>query len=239
MRSQRNGRASGFGWRAAVGALAVVLAAAGAAGAAPPTAGGGVVVAYQTLSVEGINERLASDQEPLKGAVWFIGGVGFGPAARSAGVVTGGFGTGGQVKSVGQSGREVRLEIGYGGPWVAYQWAAAPSVWLQAGLGVAFGGATLTVFTGEDPDSLSSPAGNQMVFERFVLALLPEVTVGWSLTPWMHMQAGAAYLFDTGIGGEWKTARGRAVPDAPSGALSGVQYRVGIVWGAGRVRGLE
>lgn len=233
MRSQPARRASEFGWKAAVGAFAVVLAAAGAAGAAPPLRGGGVVVAYQTLSVEGINERLASDQEPLKGTVWVIGGIGFGPSTATGGVVTGGFGAGGQARSVGQNGREVRLQIGYGGPWVAYQWEAAPRVWLQAGLGVAFGGATLTVFTGEDPTSLDSPTGNQVVFQRFMLALLPEVTVGWSLTPRMHVQAGVGYLLDTGIGGEWKTSRGRAVPDAPGGALSGVQYRVGIVWGPG------
>lgn len=101
----------------------------------------------------------------------------------------------------------MRLAIGYGGPWVGYQRELAGKFWVQTGLG-AFGGATLTVFAGLDSTTFDPTAANRVTYSRFILGLLPEVKLGWSLTPFMHVQAGVGYFFDARIGGEWESARG-------------------------------
>ncbi|MEW6046681.1 MAG: hypothetical protein AB1609_09400 [Bacillota bacterium] len=108
------------------------------------------------------------------------------------GMPTRGSGAGGEAKAIGDGGKEVRLAIGYGGPWVGYQRELVGKFWVQAGVGVAFGGATLTVYTAQDSGTFDTAAANQVTYTRFIFGLLPELTVAWSLTPFMHLQAGVA-----------------------------------------------
>ncbi|WP_324716491.1 hypothetical protein U7230_14225 [Carboxydochorda subterranea] len=212
-------------------ALIAVVASSGIVAAAP-FAGGGFTATYQTLSVPELNQALKAAGLPEVGnAMWLLGGGGYGPLVGADGFTIGGFGAGGHVEAKASNGRTRWFDLGYGGPRVGYQRPIAGPVSLDAGLGLAFGGATLTVL---EPESgkfdLSTP--NQTTYTRFILGIVPDVSVSLKITPFLHLQAGAAYFWDTRAGKGWTTMRGTdPLSGAPGDALSGVQYRLALVFG--------
>lgn len=219
---------------ATLAAAAVAALLLSSVATAAPFVGGGFEARYQTLSVPQLNAALTGAGLPeLSPAAWLMGGSGYGPLVGSEGFTIGGFGAGGQVARTANDGRTYTLDIGYGGPRLGYLARLFGPLSVDAGIGVAFGGATLTVLPKDDPPSFSDGLTNfsQTTYDRFVLGVLPELTLSLALTPYMHLQAGAGYFWDTQVGEGWTGMRGTQLASAPADPFSGVQYRVGIVWG--------
>lgn len=227
----------GLAW----GVAAVVLGALATGSAAAPLAGGGFTLWVQQLSVPQLAQELKeAGYGELPTSILLYGGGGQGPVGRSAvggGFTTGGFGAGGgaQVTS-GQA--WAQLALGFGGVRFGFDAPITESVSIDGGLGVAFGAASLTVVPdrGACKDfALSSPC--ERTYARFLLALVPDLSLSLSLSRFLHAQVGVGYFFDTGLGaGRWTTVTGDDVQGGPADSLSGLQYRLTLVFGVRALR---
>lgn len=206
-------------------------------GAAAASVGGGWYVGYQRFSTPGINADLqAAGLPPLEQAVLVFGGGGNGPLPGSDGNWTpGGFGAGGQAESS-DGDKRSRLAMGYGGVRVGYSRTLTERVSFGAGLGVAFGGVTLTAIRSDQTDfeqGLKEPNHKETTYNRFLLALIPDVGVSLQLGQLMHLHGSIGYFFDTGLG-KWHSISGTVLNNSPSDTFSGLQVTLALSFGPGR-----
>lgn len=215
--------------------LVAVVASSGIVAAAP-VAGGRFMATYQALSVPELNQALKAAGLPEVGrAMWLLGGGAHGPLVGADGFTIGGFAASGHVEEKASDGRTLWFERDYGGLRVGYQRPVAGPLSLDAGLALALVDETLTVL-GPDPSDFESglkPTGYyQTTYERFILGVVPDVSVSLEVTPLLHLQAGAAYFWDTRAGKGWTSIRGtNALANQPRDDVSGIQYRLALVFG--------
>ncbi len=235
----RSGRLfiGGVAW----GVAAVMAGALASGAAAAPLAGGGFTLWLQQLSVPQLAQDLKdAGYGELPTSIVLYGGGGQGPVGRSAvggGFTTGGFGAGGAAR-VASGTKWAELALGFGGVRFGFDAPITESVSIDGGLGVAFGAASLTVVPDTQACKQYTLASScERSYARFLLALVPDLSVSLSLRRFVHLQAGVGYLFDTGLGGgRWMSVTGEEVQGGPAESLTGLQYRLTLVFGA---RGLR
>lgn len=217
-----------------VAALALAVAAVAVApAAAAPFVGGSWEIAYHAFDPGAINADLqAAGLPPLPQYMLSFGGGGSGPLPAGAGQWTmGGFGAGGQAEGA-QGVKRSRLAVGYGGLRVGYSAPVTEQISFEAGLGAALGGATLTIIR-DVPSSGNDFDPKEVTFNRFLVALIPDVGVSMRLGSVAYLQAGVGYFWDTGIG-TWKNAIGDTLNPQPKLGLSGIRASLALSFGPGR-----
>lgn len=205
-------------------------------GAAAPFVGGEWELGYQKFILTDINTALHDAQLPtLPDAMLTFGGGGNGPLPIADGNWTiGGFGAGGQAEAV-EDGKRSRLALGYGGVRIGNGRPLTDRVSFEAGFGVAFGGATLTVIRNDQMDfrdGLKPGNHSETTYNRFLLALITDAGVSLQLTPLTHLQASVGYFFDTGLG-KWRSLSGTVLDNPPSDRFRGLRASLSLSFGPG------